>query len=159
MCQSTFLHEFCNGVDENFQHQFVINIGHYITKACITTAISFMTKWCLIFFMNIIPKPHVKRLIEYGMSIKVDGTRQFTLSRWIKFVVRIPVLSSLCQSVNVTCLLKTRVFAVMQFKFCRNWSFNLSNQFAGAKRAEYSCKQLLTTISITIGGRKSLLFD
>ena len=31
---------FCNGVDENFQHHFVINIDYCITEACITNSIT-----------------------------------------------------------------------------------------------------------------------
>ena len=37
----TFYMRFCNGVDENFQHHFVINIGYYcITETCITNSIT-----------------------------------------------------------------------------------------------------------------------
>ena len=35
-----FYIRFCNGVDENFQHDFVINIGYCITKASITNIIT-----------------------------------------------------------------------------------------------------------------------
>ena len=65
---------FCNGVDENFQHDFVINIRYCITEACITNKLPykslltnrdiFYDKIVLIFFMNTIAKPHVKRLYE-----------------------------------------------------------------------------------------------
>ena len=36
---------FCNGVDENFQHDFVINIGYCITEACITNSITLQKSW------------------------------------------------------------------------------------------------------------------
>ena len=66
----------CNGVDENFEQYFVINIGYYITEVCITNR-AFITnpyknfhnnrdifydEKVLIFFKNTIAKPHAKRL-------------------------------------------------------------------------------------------------
>ena len=69
--QITFLHKALNGVGENFQHQVVINIGYYITEVCITNNIIFISihinpdifydEMVLIFFMNTIAKPDVKR--------------------------------------------------------------------------------------------------
>ena len=70
---STFYMRFCNGVDENFQHHFVISIGYCIAEASITILVLsyksihnnrhvFYDKMLLIFFMNTIGKPHVKRL-------------------------------------------------------------------------------------------------
>ena len=35
-----FYMRFCNGVDENFQHHFDVNIGYYFTEACITNSIT-----------------------------------------------------------------------------------------------------------------------
>ena len=34
-----FCMRFCNGVEENFQHHFIINRGYCITEACITSSI------------------------------------------------------------------------------------------------------------------------
>ena len=68
---------FCTGVDENFQHHFVVSIGYCITDACITNSITMVLPYksiynnhdifhdeiTLIFFINtIIAKPHVKIL-------------------------------------------------------------------------------------------------
>ena len=39
ICQP-FHMRFCNGVDENFPLDLVINIGYYITEACITNSIT-----------------------------------------------------------------------------------------------------------------------
>ena len=63
--------KFCNGVDENFQHPFIMNISYRITEACnmntgstgitvpyktvkvfITTIISFMTKYSSVNFFH-----------------------------------------------------------------------------------------------------------
>ena len=56
---------FCIGVDEDFQHHFVINIDYRITEACITSSIRlpyksnhnnsdiFYDEMVLIFFMNL----------------------------------------------------------------------------------------------------------
>ena len=63
---------FCNGVDENFQHHFVINIGNCFTKIVSRVLLPhkslhnnrdiFYKEMVLIFFINAIAKPHVKRM-------------------------------------------------------------------------------------------------
>ena len=76
ICQP-FHMRFCNGVDENFQLDLVVNIGYYERtsqklvsrivlpyKSIYNNRDIFYDKMVLIFFMNTIAKPHVKRLCD-----------------------------------------------------------------------------------------------
>ena len=73
---------FCNVVENNFQHYFVIIIGYCITKTCITSPVIlsykslhnnrdiFCDEMVLIFFMNTITTPHVKRLSVWFIRMR-----------------------------------------------------------------------------------------
>ena len=90
--------KFCNGVDENFQHPFIMNISYCVTEACnmntdstgitvpyktvkvfITTIISFMTKYStgsVDFFHEHRCKASCKK-VEIGWSISASDFSSF----------------------------------------------------------------------------------
>ena len=91
---------FCNGVDENFQHHFVIVIGYCISKIGITILLPhksfhnnrdiFYDEMVLIFFINTIAKPFVKKLTvdQIGATVEVrhvdciDSNGAFHIGWW-----------------------------------------------------------------------------
>ena len=101
----SFYTRFCNGFYEIFQHRFVINIGYYSTSQKLVSRISlackclltnrdvFYEKMVLIFFINIIAKPHVKTLtvtfVKEQCWIRLNSNLTLYIGKYDTYLIKI----------------------------------------------------------------------